>query len=162
MAKTTPSGQNVLKVKLKDLVNAQKAMKALGARALTGKVSFIVGKALKQAQGEVETFMDANMKLLQELGGTPSPLGGLELDSKHENYDEAWQKLDAHSRSALGVEVELTGVITVTYDELMEAMSLPKGKCPECGTVTKYSDEEKAKKSIEPYILAALDWLIVE
>ncbi len=162
MAKTTPSGQNVLKVTLKDLVNAQGAMNLLGSRALVGKVSFKVGKALKQARAEIETFNDGNMILLMELGGKPSKMGGIELDQKDERYEKAWKTYDSHIRESLKTEVELTGVVTVTYDDLIKALPLPKVECFKCGAKMEYSDEEKAEKPLEPDILAALDWLIVE
>lgn len=154
--------QHTIVVKLKDLVNGQNSMDDLGSRALTGKVSYSIGKALKKARAEVETYRESSAKLLKKLGAVPSDRGGFELDKKSANWEKAWKTMDEHHISALEADVELTGVITVTLDELMKALPLADVKCPKCDLVMEYTDEDEAEKSIEPNILADLDWLITE
>jgi len=160
--KTETGNPNTITVTLRDLVNAEAAMLELSVMPLTGKVSYRIGKAIKKAESEVEIFRLGVSKLLRVLGAQPNKQGGLTLDETDEKYDKNWKKLTDHRQNALDETVTLEGVVTVTVEELMAAMPLPEVKCLKCDLVTEYTDEEKADKSIKPFILGALGWLIVE
>ena len=151
----TPAAKpkNTVTVVLRDLVSGQIAMAELGRITFTGKVSVRIGTALRKAGNAVDGFNESVMKIVRDHDGKPSDIGGLELDPKSPKYVKGWKLLDDHRKSALKETVDLTGVKTVTIDELIDAMPVP---------VDEEGKETGEKKGIKPLIVGPLYWLIKE
>ena len=149
---------DTVKVKLRVLVEGDRALETLATMGLAFKASYAVSKALGIARREVDTYKKGITTLMREkLKVKPAPDGSMTLDSKKESYDKDLTLLQKHQDSVLDGEVELTGIIMVKLDDL-EAALLGTPKLDKDGERT----GEYENPVIAPWILIGCGWFITD
>lgn len=58
----------MIKVKLEDLVNATDGLKGLSQKQLKARCAYAVGKILKSADAEIQSFNETRMELIKKYG----------------------------------------------------------------------------------------------
>lgn len=58
----------MIKVKLEDLINATDGLKGLSQKQLKARCAYAVGKILKSADAEIQSFNETRMELIKKYG----------------------------------------------------------------------------------------------
>lgn len=58
----------MINVKLEELVNATEGLKGLSQKSLKGRCAYTVGKILKSADAEIQSFNETRMELIKKYG----------------------------------------------------------------------------------------------
>ena len=144
-------------VKLRDLVNAEKALNMLISRPMEGKIAHRLGKILRKATPEIRQFRKNALAKLESFGDDAVLREGNEisLNPKHQDYQNNVAALDKYNDSALdGDSIKLEDCISTTITELIAA--LPKRNL---GTA---EEPDWQPALVEGAILAKLWWCITE
>ncbi len=151
-----------ISIKLKDLVEAERALSILSSMEMSDKAGWMVSKILRKATPELRQYHKNIASIVEDTKAFKRNDMGPILDIEHEDYEKHYKHLEKKREALLdgkadeeGVDVVLgDGCGTIKRKDLLEA--LPKRNV---GTEEK---PEMVAAYLQPWIYTALWWLIVE
>ncbi len=138
-------------VTLKDVIRGEGALVVLSQRPLRGKVAYQVAKAVRKVRSEVEDYRKGVQGILEAHDAKLGEDGILKLDPEARNYKKAREELKKYEEESFKIEITLTGLKPITFDELLAAIP------PEKDNEGKPIEVEPV---IEPFILEGIHWLL--
>lgn len=141
------------KITLKDAVRGEVALLVLSQRPLKGKVAYQVAKASRKVKPEVEDYRKGVRGIMESHNAKPGEDGSLRLDPEAKNFKKARAELEKYDEETLKVEITLTGVKGIAFDDLLAAIPPEKDKD---------GKEAEGESVIEPFILEGIHWLLEE
>ncbi len=142
-----------INITLKDAVRGEVALVVLSQRPLKGKVAYQVAKAARKVKPEIEDYRKGARGILESYNAKTGEDGSLRLDPEARNYKKAREELDKYEEEAFETELTLTGLKSITLDDLLAA--IPPEKDNE-------GKQIEAEAVIEPFVLEGIHWLLEE
>ncbi|MCB7129631.1 MAG: hypothetical protein J3T61_08855 [Candidatus Brocadiales bacterium] len=140
-----------INITLKDAVRGEVALVVLSQRPLKGKVAYQVAKAARKVKPEIEDYRKGARGILESYNAKAGEDGSLRLDPEARNYKKAQEELDKYEEEAFKTELTLTGLKSITLDDLLAA--IPPEKDNE-------GKQIEAEAVIEPFVLEGIHWLL--
>ncbi len=142
-------------LKLRDLVDAERALELLGSRQMEGKIGYRIAKVIRKSAPDIKQYRQGLQEKIEGTNAFIREERGIKLDPTSPDFEKHRKAIEKHRDDVLDADTSLgDGVGPIKIDELLDA--LPKRN-------TGTAEEPVWERSfIEPALLADLWWLIEE
>ena len=148
------SGGEKVTLTLRQMLNCEISLRDLSQSGLRKLGPFRVAKAYKKIFSNTETYREERNKFFRDNGAVQSIIGD-QIVWKWEDQDDpriatTTKLVLEYDKANLDVDVEMTGILCLEYDEFLDSMPPVDG------------DDSRDAKVVTPKLLVDLDWLILE